>query len=325
MSEHSTPNNRVVVVGGGYAGALAANRLRMRAGVDITLINPRPTFVDRVRLHQFVAGTGEAEVDYGTLLAEEVRLVVDSATRIDTAARTVELASGRTLDYDYLIYAVGSTGATPSAPGTAEFAFSVAEFEPAQRLRAGLGEVPLDATVTVVGGGLTGIETAAELAERGHTVTLVCGTTLAPTFGAPGRRSIAKWLSRHGVAVLDDDGVAEVGPDAVVLASGVVRPSALTIWAAGFGVPELARASGLRTDSLGRLVTDETLTSVDDDRIVAGGGRAGPAGPPPGSSRWHAPSRGSSAIGPARVGHWRCTATASPWSTSGPAPPRPPP
>ncbi len=284
------------MVGGGYAGALAANRLRMRAGVDITLINPRPTFVDRVRLHQFVAGTGEAEVDYGTLLAEEVRLVVDSATRIDTAARTVELASGRTLDYDYLIYAVGSTGATPSAPGTAEFAFSVTEFEPAQRLRARLGEVPLDATVTVVGGGLTGIETAAELAERGHTVTLVCGTTLAPTFGAPGRRSIAKWLSRHGVAVLDNDGVAEVGPDTVVLASGVVRPSALTIWAAGFGVPELARASGLRTDSLGRLVTDETLTSVDDDRIVAAGDAAAPSGQPLRMSSYAAGPLGAQAV-----------------------------
>ncbi len=268
------------MVGGGYAGAVAANRLRMRADIDITVINARPTFVDRVRLHQFVAGTGEVEVDYSTLLAGEVRLVVDSATRIDTAARTVELASGRTLDYDYLIYAVGSTGATSSTPGAAEFAFSIAEFESARRLRARLAEVPLDAPVTVVGGGLTGIETAAELAERGRTVTLVCGTTLAPTFGAPGRRSVAKWLSRHGIAVLDNDAVAEVGPDAVVLASGVVRSSALTIWAAGFGVPELARASGLRTDSLGRLLTDETLTSVDDDRVVAAGDAAAPSGQP---------------------------------------------
>ena len=71
---------------------------------------PRPKFVERIRLHQFVAGTGDATVDYGTLLGEGIRLVVDSATRIDTAARTVQLASGRALDYDYVIYAVGSTG-----------------------------------------------------------------------------------------------------------------------------------------------------------------------------------------------------------------------
>lgn len=280
MTEHSTPN-KVVVIGGGYAGALAANSLLLRGDVDITLVNPRPRFVDRVRLHQFVAGTGEAAVDYGTLLGEDVRLVVDSATRIDTAARTVELASGHAVDYDYVIYAVGSTGAIPSSvPGAAEFAFSIAEFEFARRLRARLAELSHDVPVVVVGGGLTGIETAAELAEQGRTVTLVCSGTLAPTFSAPGRRSVARWLSRHGVAVLEGDAVTEVRPDAVVLAGGGVRPSALTIWTAGFGVPELARASGLRTDALGRLLTDETLTSVDDDRVVAAGDAAAPSGRP---------------------------------------------
>ena len=55
MTGHNTPN-KVVVIGGGCAGTLAANRLRMRADVDITLVNPRPKFVDRIRPHQFVAG-----------------------------------------------------------------------------------------------------------------------------------------------------------------------------------------------------------------------------------------------------------------------------
>ncbi|MFG1709601.1 NAD(P)/FAD-dependent oxidoreductase [Nonomuraea sp. M3C6] len=280
MTEHNTLH-KVVVIGGGYAGTLAANRLRMRADVDISLVNPRPKFVERIRLHQFVARTGDATIDYGTLLGEGIHLVVDSATRIDTAARTVRLASGRTLDYDYVIYAVGSTRAVPSSvPGAAEFAFDIAEFEYAQRLRAGLEELPLDAVVTVVGGGLTGIETAAELAEQGRRVTLVCGRALAPTFSASGRRYIAKWLSRHGVVVLEAAVVSKVRPDAVVLADGAVRMSALTIWTGGFGVPELAAASGLRTDALGRLLTDETLTSVDDDRIVAAGDAAAPSGQP---------------------------------------------
>ncbi|MFI6800902.1 FAD-dependent oxidoreductase [Streptosporangium canum] len=124
------------------------------------------------------------------------------------------MASGRALDYDYVIYAVGSTAAIPSSvPGAAEFAFDIAEFESAQRLRARLEELPPDAPVTVVGGGLTGIETAAELAERGRRVTLACGRTLAPSLSAPGRRSVATWLSRHGVAVLEAAVVSEVRPE----------------------------------------------------------------------------------------------------------------
>ena len=276
-----TTHTKVVVIGGGYSGTLAANHLRMRPDVTITLVNPRPKFVERIRLHQLVAGTADATADYGSLLGAGIRLLVDSATRIDTATRTLQLASGRTLEYDYLIYAVGSTAAVPaSVPGAPEFAYPIAELEYAQRLHRALGDLPPDAPITVVGAGLTGIETATELAEQGRKVTLVCGGQLGPSLSAPGRRSVAKVMARLGVALLEADVVTEVRRDAVVFKDGAVRPSAMTIWTAGFGVPDLASASGLRTDAMGRLLTDETMTSVDDARIVAAGDCAAPSGQP---------------------------------------------
>ncbi|MFR9801309.1 NAD(P)/FAD-dependent oxidoreductase [Pseudonocardia sp. RS010] len=264
---------KVVVLGGGYAGTLAANHLRTRADVDVTLVNPRPEFVERIRLHELAAGTRDvAGIDFGTILGEGVRLVVDEAIRIDAPARRVDLASGAALGYDYLVHAVGSTAPVPAA------AYTVAGIEQARRLRAALAELPAGAPVTVAGGGPTGIETAAELAERGRAVTLVTGGTLAPTLSERGRRRVATTLAELGVTVLDDV-VVEVGEDAVVLAGGV-RPSAVTVWTAGFAVPQLAARSGLRTDELGRLLTDETLTSLDDDRVVAAGDAAAPSGRP---------------------------------------------
>jgi NADH:ubiquinone reductase (H+-translocating) len=271
----------IVVIGGGYAGTLAANHLRLNADVDITMVNPRPVFVERIRLHQLAAGTRSAAVDYGTLLGEGVRLLVDNAERIDTAAATVALTSGAVLDYDYLIYAVGSTGMVPAAvPGATEFAYRIAEFEQAERLRDALDELHPNAPITVVGAGLTGIETASELAGQGRPVRLICGASLGPSLSRPGRRSVAKWLRRLGVDIVEDATVGEVRADAVVLTGGEVLPSALTVWTAGFGVPELAARSGLHTDTLGRLLTDETLTSVDDPRIVAAGDAAAPSDQP---------------------------------------------
>lgn len=271
----------VVVIGGGYAGTLAANRLQQNPDLDITLVNARSEFVQRLRLHQFATRTGDATADYGTLLGDRVRLVVDSATRIDTADRVVRLASSGALRYDYVIYAVGSTAALPpSVPGAAEHAYAIAEFEYAARLRAALDTLGPNAPVTVVGAGLTGIETAAELAESGHAVTLVGGGRLAPSFAAPARRSVATWFAQNSVRVIESAVVAEVRRDAVVFADGTVHPSAITVWTAGFGVPDLAARSGLRTDPLGRLLTDETLTSVDDDRVLAAGDAAAPSGRP---------------------------------------------
>ncbi|OBH63783.1 NAD(P)/FAD-dependent oxidoreductase [Mycobacterium sp. E2479] len=281
MTEVARRRTHVVVVGAGYAGTLAANHLRQHPDVDITVVNPRPVFVERIRLHQLVADTGTATADYATLLGEGIQLVVGSVDHIDAAGRRVLLASGAELDYDYLIYAVGSTGApAETVPGYAEFAHSVADLESAQRLHYALTDLPLPAPVTVVGGGLTGIETAAELAESRRPVTLVCGPVLGPSLSKRGRRSVAKQLRGLRVNVLESVAVAEVRWNEVVLTDGVVLPSAATIWTAGFAVPDLAARSGLHTDPMGRLLTDETLTSIDDERVVAAGDAAAPSGQP---------------------------------------------
>ncbi|GAB6936886.1 NAD(P)/FAD-dependent oxidoreductase [Isoptericola variabilis] len=271
---------QVVVVGGGYAGVTAANRLTKRDDVAVTLVNPRPQFVERIRLHQRVAGTHSAVVDYASVLADGVRLEVATAERIDAAGRRLVLADGGTLGYDYLVYAAGSTGATPTVPGAAEHAFPLTSLEEADRLVPALAAAGPAARVTVVGAGPSGIETASELAEQGHAVTMVCGDLLGPYLHPNGRRAVTAALARLGVAIVAGPGatVTAVTADAVQLADGRDLPSDVTVWTAGFRAAGLAARSGLSTDDAGRLRTDETLTSVDDDRIVAAGDAGTPSG-----------------------------------------------
>ncbi len=60
MTKHSGGRIEVIVIGGGCAGVLAANRPTSRDDVAVTLVNPRPTFVERLRLHQLVAARARA-------------------------------------------------------------------------------------------------------------------------------------------------------------------------------------------------------------------------------------------------------------------------
>jgi len=275
-----TTTFRVVVIGGGYAGVMAANRLRQRTDIDVALVNPRQKFVERIRLHQLVAGNDDAVEDYATILADGVRLIVDRAERIDTTTHQLRLASGSTLDYDYLVYAVGSTVPAPaSVPGAAEFAYPLGELEAAQRLASRLSRRPMSEPIVIVGGGLTGIEAAAEFAEAGRLITLVTAA-LGPSLASGGRQSVARRLKKLGVTVITDVTVARVGTESVTLSDGRALPSTTTVWTAGFGVPTLATVSGLPTDNVGRLLTDETLTCVEDPSIFAAGDAASPSGVP---------------------------------------------
>lgn len=273
MNTHSSDNRHVVVVGGGYAGTMAANRLAATDAAAVTLISPNTEFVERIRLHQLAAGTGGATVGYDTLLHPGIERMVAAVDRIDAAARTVHTSTGDVIGYDRLIYAVGSAAGSAPVPGVAEFAHTVSDLDDANRLAAALAQSPAGASVVVVGGGLTGVEMAAEVAEtrKDLAVTLICGAGLVPTAGVRGAASVTKRLRRLGVDLIEHTPVGEVSDSKVVLVDGRVIAADITVWTAGFAVPDLASRSGLSTDAIGRLRVEETLVCVDDPHIVGAG------------------------------------------------------
>jgi sulfide dehydrogenase [flavocytochrome c] flavoprotein subunit len=112
----ATPSSRsakVIVIGGGYGGATAAKYLRLYSGgrLQVTLIEPGNAFVSCPMSNLVIGGfTDMASITtpYTTLVAKHgVVLAKDTATRIDTANKTVTLRGGSTLPYDKLIVSPG--------------------------------------------------------------------------------------------------------------------------------------------------------------------------------------------------------------------------
>lgn len=250
----------IVVIGAGYAGAGAANRLAAKmTGTRITVVNPRPDFIQRVRLHEQLAGTGSAAIPLTEMLRPGITLRVAAADKIGDG--TVALDDGTDLAFDHLLLAVGST-AQP-LPGT----IPVATWEGAERARIALADLPADRVVTVIGGGLTGIETAAEIAEARPDlrVRLVSGT-LGASLSRGGQRSARRGLERLGVECVRGE-IDHVDATSVHLRSGTALDTDLTLWAVVSGVPELAARSGLAVDAGGRALVDAHLRSVTDPRV----------------------------------------------------------
>ncbi|MDT0269080.1 FAD-dependent oxidoreductase [Streptomyces sp. DSM 44915] len=278
--------HRIVVLGAGYAGAHVAGNLARRlspADIDITVVNAEPDFVQRMRLHQFAAGhaietPGLAEVFAGT----GIRLRVARVTAVDPERRVVavaDAAGGVELGYDTLVYALGSRVADQGVPGVAEHAFDVAGRPSAQRLRErldALDEAGEGGRVLVVGDGLTGIETAPEIAEArpGLSVTLVARGELGAALSAGARTHLRRACDRLGVTVLEHTEVEAVEATRVRCADGTVLAADATVWTAGFAVSPLAAAGGLDVTEGGQLVVDRTMRSVSHPDVYAVGDSA---------------------------------------------------
>ncbi|GGV23907.1 dehydrogenase [Streptomyces longisporoflavus] len=262
---------KVVVVGAGYAGTIAANRLAKKVRTaEITVVNPRPDFVERVRLHEQIAGTGSAATPLTSMLGEAVTTRTGTVGKIGDGQ--VALEDGADLDFDFLFLAVGSTVAP--LPGTVP----VGTWEGAQEARTALAALPGGRTVTVIGGGLTGIETASEIAAaRPDLRVRIVGETIGESLSAGARKRVRTALARLHVEVVEDlvagieAGAGEAGGDVVRPRSHPRFTSDLTLWAIIGSVPDLAARSGLEVDAEGRAVVDAHLRSVTDPRIFAVG------------------------------------------------------
>lgn len=273
--------HRIVVLGAGYAGLGAAKRIAARLRPDevqVSLVNAADRFVERVRLHQLAAGQRLTDLPLADLLAGTgVELVVARVTGIDPESRRVRLdAAPHELRYDTLVYALGSRADVDGVPGLAEHAFTVADADSSRRLHARLRDLAVGDAVAVVGGGLTGIETAAEFATAypGLRVALVARGQVGGWLSARARRYLAAALARLGIEVHENAGVAEVTGAGLRLdgapGAGDLGADAV-VWAGGFRVPDLARQAGFAVDHEGRMVVDRLLRSVSHPGVYVAG------------------------------------------------------
>jgi NADH dehydrogenase FAD-containing subunit len=269
------PNPQIAVLGAGYTGLTAAKLLARRTGASVTLVNNRDRFVERMRNHQLAAGRRQRGPALRDLLrGTGVRLVVDRVTRIDPEERRVELASGsEPIGYDLLVYALGSQADLDAVPGAAEHATSIADAEQAARLH---DRMRTASTLAVVGGGLTGIEAATELAETypDRTVRLVTADTLGPAVSERGQAHLYRTFDRLGIHLHEHAHVAKVAVDGLLLENGVYVGADAVVWTTGFRVPRLAREAGLAVGDNGRMLVDATMRSVSHPEVYVIGDAA---------------------------------------------------
>jgi NADH dehydrogenase len=309
---------QIVIVGGGAGGLELVRRLGAKLGrdaYDVILIERNQTHIWKPLLHEVAAGSLDANLDEVGYRSHGhrwgYRFFLGSLETIDRAARQVvvapildedgtEIIGRHRIRYDYLILCLGAVSNDFGTPGVREHCLFLEDREQADRFRQKLlnhclrvsrtmtTDSGADAyvNVTIVGGGATGVELAAELFNAASAlkhyglevfdesrlrVTLVeAGPRILPALPITLAEAAHKELEALSVRVLVNTAIMEATSTGMGTRTGEVIGADLKIWAAGVRAPDVLKdIAGLETTRSNQLVVRPTLQATRDDRIFA--------------------------------------------------------
>jgi NADH dehydrogenase len=298
--EKTSLKPRVVILGAGFGGLTAA-----RAMADFAQV----TLVDRHNFQTFLpllyqvstAGLAADHVAHpirGALRKSGVQFRMGSPLSVDHKNKSVKLDSSEVLEFDYLVVALGSATADFGVPGVTEHALGMKSVSEALNIRAEVMRRFEDLcrfedetifSISVVGGGPTGVEMAGAFAElvrgplkndQAHAAAHIkinlieAGPRILPMFSEKLSAHGKKDLEKLGVTVLLNTAVAEIKPRSIEIKDGRTIPSEVTVWAAGVkGEPAGSLLNVPLVNS--RIDVDQNLQSKNYPHVFALGDIAG--------------------------------------------------
>jgi NADH dehydrogenase len=316
-------SHRIVIVGGGAGGVELATQLGRKLGksgsAQITLVDRNATHIWKPMLHEVAAGSLDPYIHQVQYAAQarwnHFRFEQGDFIGLDRDTKTIRLAplvfsdSGedvallpeRTIAYDTLILAIGSTTNFFNIEGAEEHALALDTVAQAERFRrqliSALVRAPSRAEgnarplvrVAIIGAGATGVELAAELRTTASelrdfgvhkldpwqdvTITVIEGNArILPALPERVSTETARLLSELGVSLVTGDQVARVEESVIHTKGGQYIPTDLTVWTAGIKGPAvLGTLEGIEVTRGNQIVVNQTLQSKSDPHIFAFG------------------------------------------------------
>jgi NADH dehydrogenase len=282
--------SRVVIIGGNFAGLVAASRLSTNH--DVTVIDTRAEFEWTPNIHEILSGVknrnnvvlprAECVSRYGH------KFVYDCVTHIDRDRDVVCTEGGLMLPYEACLIAAGSQRESSGIEGVEEHALGLRYADDAVRIAEKLDRLARRqrrASIVIVGGGVSGIEAVGEILRRReqgdefdiHVVERHSRILAQQTKGLSD--DAMRRFAPYPVTLHTDTAVAKVEARSVTLVGGKKLTADLCVWSAGTILPGFLRDSGLKAAGDKWLPVDDTLRSRHAQNIFIAGDCAGPPEP----------------------------------------------
>jgi NADH dehydrogenase len=285
MGQRTRQRQRVVILGGGFAGLAAARGLEAER-FDVSLVDRRRAFEFLPNIHELLSGVKSPELLRlpleRTVTGLGHRFVNDTVTGIDPDERAVTVEGRRPIGYDALVVALGGVDATRGVAGVTDHAHPFKSVDDCARIGGRLAELDASggqARIVIIGGGLEGVEALGEILRRYRRngrlgVTLVeARERLLPEAPAALDRQVRGLCRPFNVAFEMDAPVASIESDRVLLGDGRDLAADLVIWTGGPAPPPELSGAGLAREG-GWAAVNESLQSIDHEEVFVVGDAA---------------------------------------------------
>lgn len=253
----------LLVLGGGYGGLALIQELinhHLPHDIEMILIDRMPYQGIKTEYYALAAGT---VTDYHLRIQFPVhpRLTVrhGEVSSIDLESRIVTMDSGEIISYDILSIALGCTDNYHNIPGADEYTCSIQTFAGTRETYRRLNNVKPYGTINIVGGGLSGVELAAELRESRPDLNIAIldrGERVLSAFPAKLSQYVEEWFQHHQVQTLGRISVSHVEKDALYNGAEEIL-SDVTVWTAGIQPVKVVQNLTVPKDRSGRILLDE--------------------------------------------------------------------
>lgn len=267
----------LVVLGGGYGGTTIIHELykgHIPFDVQITLIDRMPFQSLKTEYYALAAGTAS---DYELRVPfphySDLNIRYGEVASIDLKERLIHFAEGSPLEYTQLVIALGSTDNYHNITGASDHTCSIQSFAAVRETYLKLNNAKPYSKVNIIGGGLSGVEVAAELRESRPDLNIAIinrGSRVLSSLPVKLSSYVNNWFQQHDVASLSHISIQSLEQGTICHEGGVIE-SDVTIWTAGIQPAKIIQDMDVPKDKQGRVITDAFYQITDHPEIFVCG------------------------------------------------------
>jgi NADH dehydrogenase len=254
---------KIVVLGGGYGGQSVLLQLlekKLPMDVEIILIDRMPYQGLKTEYYALAAGTvADVNLRVSFPTHPQLRYHYGEVSHLDCENQRVYMVDGDPINYTTLIIALGCTDRYHGIPGADLYTHSLQSFQGARKTMMAVQDLKPYGQVTIVGGGLSGVEIAAELRESRSDLKIRIidrGPSILSPFPEKLKAAVRAWFIEHDVELRPNTSLSRV-ESGVLYDLDEPITSDVIIWTAGIQPVEVVQKLELAKDAMGRVLVND--------------------------------------------------------------------